>query len=211
MFRFPRPEDFFTVNRRIASAVAPYLARTPLAPNHVTLLAMACGCLSAVFFSRGTRAGMLQGAFFLQVSFILDDCDGAIARLKSLQSEFGMWLDYAADVCVELALWTGLALGAAAQRVSVPLAAAIAALAALGSLVNFLRVVGQRRRKMRVEAPKAIAALCDDGDPSPFVWLISAVGHPGYLLLFGALYMHCLWVFSVIKARKKEEPCESSC
>jgi phosphatidylglycerophosphate synthase len=93
MVRFPRPEDFFTLNRRIAGAVVPLLAKTPLAPNHITLLSMACGFVAATFFAQGTRAGMLEGAFFLQVSFVLDDCDGAIARLKSRQSEFGMWLE----------------------------------------------------------------------------------------------------------------------
>src|SRR3989344_4782763 len=97
-------ETLLGLNRRIADAFVPLLVRTPLRPNHVTTLSLVSGPFAAWLLSLGSRKWMLAGALTLQFSFILDNCDGTLARLKSMQSALGMWYDYAADLAVELAL-----------------------------------------------------------------------------------------------------------
>lgn len=189
----------FTFNRRIARALAPAIARTPLTPNQITVLSMLAGILAAYHMARGSRAGMLFGALCLQISYILDDCDGEIARLKSMQSDFGMWLDYVADLVVDFALWIGLTLGAVAQNVPSGVWA-LTFLACAGSVMNFLRVVRQRETVGRGQSrakgvfSSAVATLGDDGDPSLLVWAVALAGYPGWLLFFGALYINFLWV-----------------
>src|SRR4051812_34194272 len=92
---------FLGFNRRIALGLAPHLARTPLTPNHWTSAALLCGLFSAFLFSRGSQAALLCGAFFFQVYSILDNCDGAVARIKGLSSRFGMWYDFVSDLIVD--------------------------------------------------------------------------------------------------------------
>lgn len=194
------PSSIFTYNRAIASRLSPLLARTPLRPNDVTLMSLAAGLLSAWSMSLGSRAAMLAGALLLHLSFILDNCDGQIARLKNMQSRFGMWLDYVCDLLVDMALWTGLSLGAVRMGIT-PWIHLIAALACLGSVLNFSRVVYFRAHRPAPARPgsvrQVIDTMSDDGDPSALVWLMAVIGYPGYLLLFGCAYIYFIWIFGI--------------
>lgn len=190
-------------NRAVADRLAPRLARTSLTPNQITFLAMASGVLAGACFAGGTRGHLVAGAALLQASFILDNCDGAVARLKSMQSRFGMWFDYAADVIVEWAMWAGLALAAVRQGHDAALVTAAASAAAAGSVINWVRVVRQRRRRghpLGMQGSGSMRAvadlLSDDGDPSAAVWIFAWIGYPGILLAAGALYIHALWLFA---------------
>ncbi|MCG3176688.1 MAG: hypothetical protein MOGMAGMI_01647 [Candidatus Omnitrophica bacterium] len=192
--------SIFTYNRAIASRLSPLLARTSLRPNDVTLLSLAAGLVCAWCMSLGTRAAMLSGALFLHLSFILDNCDGQIARIKNMQSRFGMWLDYVCDLLVDMALWVGLALGAVRGGVT-PAIYGIAALACAGSAMNFGRVVYFRAHRPAPARPgsvrQVIDTMSDDGDPSALVWLMAVIGYPGYLLLFGCAYIYFIWFFGI--------------
>lgn len=192
--------SIFTYNRLIASRLSPLLARTPLRPNDVTLLSLAAGLAGAWAMSLGSRSAMLAGALCLHVSFLLDNCDGQIARIKKMQSDFGMWLDYVCDLLVDIALWTGLALGAVRMGIT-PWIFVIAGLACAGSALNFRRVVYFRAHR----PPQArtgtlrqtLDTMSDDGDPSALVWLMAAIGYPGYLLLLGCAYIYLIWIFGI--------------
>lgn len=45
------------------------------------------------------------------MSYVLDNCDGEIARLRNLSSRFGAWFETVADWLVHAALFLGLGLG----------------------------------------------------------------------------------------------------
>jgi len=149
------PTSFFTFNRTIANRISPVLAKTFLTPNQITTLVLLSGIFAAYLMAQGSHMSMLGGALFLHVSFILDNCDGQVARLKSLSSSFGMWYDYLADLGVDFCLWIGLALGSMAKYPS-PLVLTVMLLAMLGSVINFIRVVHYRRR-----VPKPLTADVD--------------------------------------------------
>jgi phosphatidylglycerophosphate synthase len=99
-----------TLNRGIAGAVVPVLARLPLTPNQVTLLGLAAGLLAAWHFQEGA-SGWLSGALWLELSFILDNCDGALARRQGRFSGFGSWLDTISDCIVNMAFFYALGAG----------------------------------------------------------------------------------------------------
>ena len=204
-------EIYFNFNRKIASLITPILYKTPLKPNHITTLSLLAGFISAYFMSLGSRVAMLGGALFLQISFILDNCDGDIARMKSLQSVSGMWYDLTADLGVDFLQWIGLALGAVRQGVT-PLIFIVCFTACAGSLINFFRVVFMRVAQGRSgkesalglgPLSSAIHVLSHDGDPTLFVWFMSLVGYPGYLLFFGAVYINVIWIYSLILFRNQ--------
>lgn len=187
----------FTFNRAIAVRLAPLLAAAGFTPNAVTLLSLASGVTGASFFSRGSRKELLLGALFLHLFYVLDNCDGAVARIRSMQSEFGRWFDYVSDLLVELCLWTGLAVATHARGFEWAFAAA--GIAAAGSIANFLRVVRMRgapassgRRHAFSETMKVLG---DDGDPSLLAWALAAAGYPGWFLAAGALYVNFLWIY----------------
>lgn len=197
----------FQWNRKISSRLTPVLARSPITPNQITTLSLVAGFAAAYFLSYGNRPGMLAGAFFLQSAFILDNCDGGVARLKSMQSQLGMWYDLTADVFVDFAVWTGLAFGmraAGSGRAGFWLAAGACA----GSLINYGRVaIGRLKGSSGKETPpaaekfysKILHVLSHDGDPSLLVWLLAAIGNPFYLLAAGACYINLIWIFAVLK------------
>ncbi len=195
--------DPFTLNRAIARRISPLLARTGITPNQITALALLSGVCGALAIAKGTRWGLVQGAFFLHLSYILDDCDGAVARLRKLSTRLGMWWDYAADLIVDMALWAGLAFATARQGFAGPaLVAAVAA--AFGSVLHFVSVISAR---LRDETPHYegkrpwIESLSGDGDPSLLIWVLAWIGYPGYFLLFGSIYVNALWIIPLVRAR----------
>ena len=204
-------QSLFTFNRKIADRFfVPFLIRTPLRPNHITSLSLFSGVAAAGFISHGSRPHLLTGAFFLQLSFILDNCDGAIARLKSMRSSFGMWFDFVADLAVDFALWTSLAVAALHYQKAQPTWVFPAlTLALTGSLIHFLKVVRNRlkgatgKEVLETSNPFLSAAytLGHDGDPSLLVWILAAIGNPTYFLLLGAFYVHFLWIFEAVRSR----------
>ena len=204
--------DFlFSLNRKIADRIfVPLFMRTPLRPNHITILSLLSGIAAAAFIAHGSRPDLLTGAFLLQLSFILDNCDGTVARLKSMRSAFGMWLDLIADLFVDFSLWAALATAAIFYEGVDPwliLPALIGALA--GSIINFLRVV---RKKLKGQTGKevprarnaffsAIHVLGHDGDPTIFIWILAAVATPAQFLFAGLFYIYAIWIADTLQAK----------
>ncbi len=199
-------DNLFSFNRIIATRVSDTLVKTPLTPNQLTTLSLAAGLASAAAMAHGTRAWLILGALLLQTAFILDNCDGEIARRKNLKSRFGMWYDFIVDVLVDCALWTGLCIGALAQGVT-PLVVPVAVAAAAGSLSLFWVVVSRRLGGGSGKEPSptknpflsALHVLGHDGDPSLLVWIFALAGYPGWLLLAGCVYINFLWVYTALR------------
>ena len=87
-------------------------SRTSVTPAQLTVAAFALGLGAAGCFAQGTPGWLALGALLYHVGFVVDCCDGKLARLKGLGSPFGAWLDFMLDrvrdgVCA-LALAHGL-------------------------------------------------------------------------------------------------------
>jgi phosphatidylglycerophosphate synthase len=109
IFQVLRIDKF--LNRPLASLIVRPLYRTRVTPNHLTYLAFALGLAGAYFFSRGTPSAFLIGGILAQISSIMDNADGMLARAKNQMSEFGGQLDLFLDRINEFFLMAGVILG----------------------------------------------------------------------------------------------------
>jgi len=97
------------INRRLSRPLTRLLLRTPLTPNHVTVIGVLLGIAGGVLLGAATTAGVLAGVAALLVSGVLDCCDGEIARIKFTESRIGHLLDITGDTLVHAALLAGIA------------------------------------------------------------------------------------------------------
>lgn len=86
------------IARPLAAVLLYFLKRTPITPNQVTFLGAVAflGVAAALIFIPGWT-GMLVAAAVLEFAYILDCADGQLARLKSMTSEVGAYLDFLID------------------------------------------------------------------------------------------------------------------
>ena len=102
------------INRPLSRRLSKALSRTPLSPNHITLLSFFMGLLGAVGLATTDPWFWIVGGFLIQFASIVDGCDGEIARIKLLQSPQGAWLDTVLDRYSDLAI--GLSVTFAASQ-----------------------------------------------------------------------------------------------
>lgn len=86
-----------TLNRPASRFLTRYLVRTSLTPNQISFLSMVLSCLAALAFAMGGYAALALGGIVAQIASIVDGCDGEVARLKRMNSEFGGWFDTVLD------------------------------------------------------------------------------------------------------------------
>lgn len=70
---------------------------TKLTPNQVTLIHFLIRLGAFGAFSHGTRISLIIGALSYQISIILDDVDGKLARVKGMSSPSGKYFDHMCD------------------------------------------------------------------------------------------------------------------
>lgn len=99
------------VARPLAAVLLYFLRRTPLTPNQVTFLGaiVFLGVAAALILVRDWY-GMLLAAAVLEFAYLLDCADGQLARLKSMTSEVGAYLDFLIDEVKALLLVGAFAL-----------------------------------------------------------------------------------------------------
>jgi len=70
------------------------LVKTPITPNQITLLGALVWVVSVViiYLNKGFYFDLFAAIFF-SFSFVIDFCDGGIARLKNVVSDWGKYLD----------------------------------------------------------------------------------------------------------------------
>lgn len=96
------------INRPLSIRITRLLVGTQITPNHVSLFSFTLCLISAFFFSLPGYYGLLTGAILSQFASIIDGCDGEIARLKFVESDFGGWFDAVLDRYADAFLLFGL-------------------------------------------------------------------------------------------------------
>lgn len=89
------------------------LVKTPLTPNMLTLFGLLIGFLAGWCFAQGNYLSSVTGGLLLALTAIWDCCDGDVARLKLMESDFGETLDTACDNIINVFIFTGMMLGVA--------------------------------------------------------------------------------------------------
>lgn len=69
------------------------LIRTPASPNQITTFGIVISLAGCVLLAHSNSWVGLLGCFLLHLGYLLDCCDGEVARYKSLSSQGGTYLD----------------------------------------------------------------------------------------------------------------------
>lgn len=94
--------------RKISGFISGYLIKTPVTPNQVTIISLILGIISGVFFSLGEHTYTITAGLLYFLSTVLDQCDGEVARLKQMETEFGRKLDILVDAIVNAVIVVGI-------------------------------------------------------------------------------------------------------
>lgn len=93
--------------------ISSQLVKLPVTPNQLTLFGLVIGLVSGWFFAQGDYRSGLWGALFMVGTAIWDCCDGDVARLKFMESDFGETLDTLCDNIINVFIFSGIAIGVA--------------------------------------------------------------------------------------------------
>ncbi|HDL78063.1 MAG TPA: CDP-alcohol phosphatidyltransferase family protein, partial [Bacteroidetes bacterium] len=85
------------LNRPISSKISELLLKTNITPNQISLISFILGFFGALFFYFGNYIYLVIGGLLVQLSSIIDGCDGEVARLKLVETEYGGWFDSVLD------------------------------------------------------------------------------------------------------------------
>jgi len=96
------------LNRPISTRISKYLLKKYITPNQISFFSFILSVIGALFFSLGGYVNLLIGGVLAQVSSIVDGCDGEVARLKFLTTDFGSWFDAVLDRYADAFLLFGL-------------------------------------------------------------------------------------------------------
>ena len=154
-----KPTDgmYAQLNRRISIPISRQLIKLPITANMVSIFTLGVGFCSAAFFALGGYCNTLLGAFLCLFSSILDGCDGEVARLKLLESDFGCWLETVCDYVFYLFLLVGMTLGQARNSGSNAYLLA-GGLLLFGALASFL-AVGRGRHRLAGDRPEQFLGI----------------------------------------------------
>jgi phosphatidylglycerophosphate synthase len=149
-----KPTDgvFARMNRRISIPISRQLIKLPLTPNMVSLFTLMVGFVSGLLFASGSYWNVLAGAVLSVWASILDGCDGEVARLKLLESNFGCWLETICDYLYYLFIFAGMAIGLIRNSQSRTYLV-LAIMLLVGAVVSFL-VTGLGRQKLSAGRPE---------------------------------------------------------
>lgn len=109
----PRTRHLFPLIRQLSARTTPILLKTPLSANQITFISMFLGLAAAGLFAAGEFRLSLLGGLVFFLSYLLDHCDGEVARAKNQASRFGQAFDSFVDWIVHAAFFAGVGWGAA--------------------------------------------------------------------------------------------------
>lgn len=149
----------FPLVRHLSRPMTALLLRLPISANQVTTLSLLLGLGCAGLLAIGEP---LAAALLLIACYVLDNCDGEVARARGQCSNFGMHFDTFVDWLVHAAFFAGLAIGVARESgASVWLW--LGAAAAAGATVNYLLGLGLAARDRRTGAsPQGSRPVVED-------------------------------------------------
>jgi uncharacterized protein (TIRG00374 family) len=207
-----KPTDgmYARFNRRISIPISRQLIKLPITANMVSIFTLGVGIASATFFALGGYWNTLLGALLCVFASILDGCDGEVARLKLLESDFGCWLETVCDYAFYLFLVVGMTIGLWRSS-GTKSYLAWGAVLLLGALASFLAVSWQRHR-MAAGRPEQFLGIwqskAQKRSSNPFLYaarhtefIVRRCFFPYALVAFALLgFMNIAFILSVIGA-----------
>ena len=110
-----RPVTLFPLIRHFSAPLSPRLARFPITGNQITAISLVVGLSGNWFIAEGDFLPTLIGAGLFFLCYVLDNCDGEVARIKKQDSEFGHKFDTMVDWLVNSSFFAALGIGVAGR------------------------------------------------------------------------------------------------
>ena len=107
--------QLFPLIRYLSKIATPVLMRLPVSANQITAASLVSGLAAAWCLIQGKMAWDISAGALFVITYVLDNCDGEIARLKDQCSEFGMRFDTFVDWAVHTAFFAALGIGVAGR------------------------------------------------------------------------------------------------
>jgi phosphatidylglycerophosphate synthase len=207
-----KPTDgiYARLNRRISIPISRQIIKFPITANMVSIFTLGVGLASGAFFACGGYRYTLLGAFLCLWASILDGCDGEVARLKLLESDFGCWLETICDYLSYLFLFAGMSIGQWRSSGSGTYLV-WGGLLVFGSVASFI-ALGWERRRLASGRPEQLLKIwqthAESRPSNPFLYfgrhlefMTRRCFFP-YALVFFALFniMNVAFVISAIAA-----------
>ena len=101
----------FPLIRQCSQPCSAILVKLPITPNQITTASLLLGVTGGIFFISSNFETQLIGSFIFFLSYILDNCDGEVARYKNLTSSFGEEFDTFVDWIVHAFFFATLGYG----------------------------------------------------------------------------------------------------
>lgn len=98
-------------NRPISIRISEVLLKTKITPNQISLMSFIIAILAALFLSFGDYIYLIIGGILVQLSSIIDGCDGEVARLRLQESKYGGWFDAVLDRYADAIIIFGMLYG----------------------------------------------------------------------------------------------------
>ena len=95
------------LNSKISIPISKILVKMNFHPNLITFIVGCIGISCGLFYASNLP---LIGALILEVSTILDRCDGEVARIRLKESKFGQWFDTALDQLSYFSMFSGISI-----------------------------------------------------------------------------------------------------
>ncbi|MHA1302932.1 MAG: sugar phosphate nucleotidyltransferase [Candidatus Heimdallarchaeaceae archaeon] len=189
-------------NRPISLMLTKVLVNSKITPNMISVMSFLLMLVAAGFFTLGKLWSIILGGLVAQFASILDGCDGEIARLKYLSSDFGGWFDAVLDRYGDAAIILGIVYGYWLNTNTVGIwLLGFAAL--IGSFMNsytaskYDALFTQKEERMNFRMGR---------DVRTFLIMIMAIFNQlVYLLLVLAILTNLTVVYRIIKVRKSSK------
>ena len=167
------PKHLFPLVRHLSWRLTSVLLRWPITPNQITFFSLFLGLAGVALFIFSTWLVDILGALLLVVSYILDNCDGEVARIKGLSSEFGARLDDIVDSTVDTAFFVALGYGMA-RETDEQIWFWLGMAAAAGAVIDFCVEQVKEARLKHQAGVKSRAEVADSPDKPETVqdWMI---------------------------------------
>jgi phosphatidylglycerophosphate synthase len=217
-FQFEVPVAPLPLVRHFSYPVTRLLMRTPLTPNQITALSLVFGLAAGVACLPGDYLSILIGSILFLVCYVLDNCDGEIARLKDMRSRFGMRFDTFVDWLVHAVFFVCLGLGATAAT-GQELWFWLGVVTSVGGCINYgIELYKNKTQPHSTELPPEESAIREDDTNmdrfvlnartirSDFCFIVLVLGIGGvlpYLLAPAAIGSQVYWGLQFAKAARR--------
>lgn len=214
-----RPTSLFPMVRHISYHTTRYLLRTRLTPNQITFASLLTGCAAAWCFLQASYWLGVAGGLLLVSCYVLDNCDGEIARLTHRMTPFGAHFDTFVDWVIHGALFAALGIGVATVADDA-VWAWLGWIACAGATINY--AIGQLQDARENDDDEAPDALGSSPPPEGwkekfiyafrelsradfcFIVLVLAVLDAAWLLLpAGAIGAQAYWILSLVEGARR--------